>query len=209
MKKKFIKDEEREERIGSKEEAVIKAYNIIRFWAQKHREEILAIGSEVEDFTQEVVENILRREGFNHYDKNKVTSFQSLINLISKRHLIDKKRRFFRKRKLDAEGTFASEISSVCIDEENGEEVDIYTFVKGQNDYDMDEKLLLMDVLSALPDTFALKTAYFKVSWKKLFTDYMDNFCDVKILAENYRVPASTINKKIFQLKNKVKETIY
>ena len=194
----------RDERgIGSKEEAVARAYNIIRFWAQKHREEILSIGSEVEDFIQEVVENMLKREGFNHYDENKVTSFQSLIYLISKRHLIDKKRKFFRKRKLDVEGTFASEISSVCID---GEEVDIYTFVEGQND--MDDKLLLMDVLSALPDTFALKTAYIRVSWKKLFTEYMDNFCNVETLAKNYQVSVSTVNKKILQLKDKVKEAI-
>jgi len=73
----------------------------------KHQESIRRLKMDPEDFIQDVMVNIFRREGLNHYDASKVQSgeLRSLVFGIAKRHLIDVNRFWMEEKKTrDASG---------------------------------------------------------------------------------------------------------
>lgn len=131
---------------------------LLKRFASKHRSEIFHLGLEQDDFVQDVIENILKRQGLKTYDETKTQSFEALIYRIAMNQLIDEKRKKGSKSRTGIEVN----IDQPIMDKE-GDEVSLHDVIPDEN---AEMVFIMVEMIESAPETQI--SPNYKLSWREL-----------------------------------------
>lgn len=87
--------------VDIRQERLDDIYRLLNGWAGKHSQDLASIGVDPEDFVQDVVHNIFKRQGLDKYDDTKTVAFEAFIFRLAKNYFIDLYRKKNAKSRLD------------------------------------------------------------------------------------------------------------
>jgi len=126
---------------------------LLEIYAGRHRQELVKLSLQPEDFVQDIFVNLLRRNI--EFDLNKVISFESFVFLLGKRHLIDLKRK--RNSKSRRGSTYSLDFE---LDDEGN------TFAANVEDDESNFGIMLFELIESISQEQI--SPNYKLSWREL-----------------------------------------
>jgi len=175
---------------------------VVKF-ASHHGWELQMLAVEKDDFVQDVLLNIYRRQGLNHYEDGKVHGgLEPLIYLFAKNALIDIKRsKYGAKTRQNVDGSPIRTVSMQDLIAQRGAEEFALEDVLAS---DPDTAMLLMELMDGIPNTQI--SPNYRLTWKELFVKMMRYKATVNDAGEEVGDPDDRIAREVGISTSRIKQ---